>query len=355
MKNTITNLLSKYEKTNLHILNGDNYDSVPLETLTNLRNWHNLSSTEKIYGFYMSSFFVKGNFLQKDRTYFYSCCILEDRLSFAGIEETSGWSKNANANTELYYDEITDIKINNNINIQIENAKGNSYFIQNDTAFTHDENDNSGLVFFSEKENIYMNIHNLYFDKELNTDIFKDLINNYNNHQELSLQHKNEVNQKIKELNNSKNYNSLLQHIEENKFIIDDFEYNINKLNALIGLNKITEAKLIYNQLSDSLKNEDSKNEQTLNKRILINTAIAKIKVIENKPYDAAYDYFLAKEEYNQLPNKDYSFNHELETEIEKNYSNFVSTFNEINVLDRKLITITKTNELYQSNHLKLY
>ncbi|PIE51052.1 MAG: hypothetical protein CSA38_00125 [Flavobacteriales bacterium] len=392
MRKQIEKILSKASKSYKQLYLNDNGvfknirgSSLSLQDINIIRANSEYFDENQLLGVFFHKVAEEGDWFSKPRTYYFSCCIYEDAIFLLGVEETEGWSKLDNAFDTILFDELEKVEMMRS-DIKTEKAKSISIPLANCQAFQISKK-NERLLFYYKEEGLYQYVSFLYFGKVLPYQLFNQIIDVHRKSKEQNNEQQEFIDNRIIELSNNKDYEELNNFLDEYKEEINPIYFNYYKVEVFSILGNLENAKLYFRQLK-LLVSEDickkSKKERVdviLNKKIiteedilkgfgenekdekkyfqiennrLIHLAKANIYRLKNKPYNVAYNLSLAKDCLKVLNKDDYETRGLLQEEIKDNYNQFVQNFIEIDPRERQLITVAKTDKIFQGDYIKL-
>ena len=326
-----------------------------------IRTWHNIDKNEPIYIVFYGTALKKGDgFFVADRAYYFSTCIREEGISFAGIIQTDGWDKEDDGFLSFSWEAIEDITFVRSLDITIENSVPNAYFIGNDPAFTVFDKPHC-VVFHSIEDNSYINIPTIYIAYDIVSynniniiDFFKEILSNYQVFSEKSNEYFSALGEELKSLKDNGEYQKLANKIEEVKEEIFFWVYYYYKIISLLQLDNTSEAYRLFAEFKVLFEKADKKTENYNAFLRFYTLTEAEICKKKGELYNAAYRYDKLKnlEEENNIP--DTNAISYFEKDKKDAYNSFLSKFTEIDYNDRKVITISKTESLFKSDHITL-
>ncbi|ATA88728.1 hypothetical protein CGC58_02650 [Capnocytophaga stomatis] len=324
------------------------------------RGWHGIDKNMPIYAIFYQTIVKEGDFFTATRTYHFSCCVLESGVSFAGIIQTDAWGKEEDGHLFISWSEIEEIGYTSNINLDIENNNPNAYFVPNDPAFAV-VNIVNCLVFHSVEDSTYINIPNVYFTytgvgiTETVKPFLDEVLQGYGKLYEKNEEWYNELSNELKTLVENKEYQKLIDRVEEVKESIFTEVFYYYKICGLLELNYQYEAFKLFDLFKLELERIKDK-ESDEYKRFLSWYLITEAEVykVKGDSYASAYSYDKLANMYKDDSTQNREALTFCETEKEKSYNNFINDFNKVDYQDRKIITVSKTESLFKSNHLTL-
>ncbi|CEN37629.1 hypothetical protein [Capnocytophaga cynodegmi] len=323
-----------------------------------VRGWHGIDKSTPIYAFFYYTKTKEGDFFTATRTYHFSCCVLETGVSFAGIIQTDAWGKEEDGHLFISWSEIEEIGYTPNINLDIENNNPNAYFVPNDPTFAVMDKFYC-LTFHSVEDSSYINVPDVYFaatsfTSERIKPFLNEVLDGYDELYEGNEEWYKELINELNILKDKQRYQELIDRVEEEEEDLFE-EYYFYKIYGLLGLNYQYEAFKLFEVFKTELeKLKDEEPDQyraSLPWYLMIEAEVYKAK---GNGYESAYSYDKLANFYkeNSTQNRDaLTF---YEAEKEKSYNNFINDFHKVDYQDRKIITVSKTESLFKSNHLIL-
>ena len=307
---------------------------IPKEQEIKIREWHNLDKKQPIYVIFYGIGIKDGDFFMAERTYHISCCILEDGISFRTIINTSGWDKEKDAFGFLEFSLIEDVTCEE-INFDDEMKSPNARFIHYDPvdwALHH-------MRFHILNENIYISVSRIYFCNYDISEALNDLLKNRNKYYK-------KLEQEFETLMNENKFEELINLTEKayNKGDIPFQKYYFNIIISLLDLKRYNEAKDLFCSF-EARFNQYSKEEYDYDNVEYIYFLTRRFL------HEACGDAYLAAldcQHLNKISSEDFS------KEKNDNYNTYIANFNEIDPKDRKVITISRTTQLFKSDHITL-
>ena len=325
-----------------------------------IRAWHNIDKNEPIYILFYSTTLKRGDFFTADREYYFSACIRGEGISFAGIIQTDGWDKEKDGMLAITWQEIEAITFVKSLDIETENNVSNAYFIANDPVFTA-FNKPHCVVFHSAGDNSYINVPAIYFayDIALYNDVsiinlLSKILSEYQILSAKNDEYFRALGEELKKLKDDGEYQKLLNRIEEVKEEVFFWVYYYYKIISLLQLDYTFEAYRLFDEFK-VLFDKTNEKEENYNAFLGFYTLTeAEIYKKKGELYNAAYRYDKLKhlEEKSDIP--DSSAISYFEKYKKDAYNSFLSKFAEIDYNDRKVITISRTEKLFKSDHITL-
>lgn len=328
-----------------------NYTSRTFEA--KIRGWHGIDKNEPIYALFYNTISTKETFFVAARTYHFSACIRGGGISFVGIVETDGWSKEENAAWEFSWDMIESISFKNHVVPNDEKENPNAFFIENDPSFSVYDWCDSHILHFAE-DNSYIYIPCLYFGNYIITDTLESLIAGYQNYLEQDNNYYDWLWNEIDRLWNNNEFQALINLVEEAKNNIRYDYYYYYIIGALIRLERYDEAKKYYDSFRLVFEKEDSNNENFADIRYRFLLTESELLVPYGRFYEIAENSDLIKqyiESYFPTDAENIQFYAE-----DRNYwyNEYITNFFNEDYNNRKVITIAKTDNLFKSDHITL-
>lgn len=323
-----------------------------------IRTWHSIDKKEPIYAVFYAYKEKKGDFFTADRSYYFTTCIREGGISFAGIIQTDGWDKEEDGILAIGWEEIEDISFAPTIDLTTENNTPNAYFIPHDPAFTVLEN-YTCVIFHSVEGNSYINIPALYFankmvDYSFIIHLLKSILSQYKVFSSKNEEYFSKLGEELSQLMDNKEYQKLNDKIEEVREEVYFWIYYYYKITSLLELSRTSEAYKLFDDFKAAFKkeyNEKEKNDALFSYFTLTEAKICRAK---GELYEAACCYNQLKELEEKSDYRDNRSIAEFERDKKEAYNSFLTNFREVNYNDRKVITIAKTDSLFKSDHITL-
>ncbi|WP_172915771.1 tellurite resistance TerB family protein [Capnocytophaga canimorsus] len=325
-----------------------------------VRGWHGIDKSTPIYAFFYYTKTKEGDFFTATRIYHFSCCVLETGVSFAGIIQTDAWGKEEDGHLFISWGEIEDVSYVSNLDLDIESNNPNAYFISDDPAFAVVDIVNC-LVFHSVEDSTYINIPNVYFTytgvgiTETVKPFLNEVLQGFGKLYEKNEEWYKELSNELKTLEENKEYQKLIDKVEEIKESIFTEVFYYYKICGLLGLNYQYEAFKLFDLFKLELERiKDKKSDEY--KRFLSWYLITEAEVykVKGDSYASAYSYDKLANMYKEDSTQNREALTFCETEKEKSYNDFINHFHKVDYQDRKIITVSKTESLFKSNHLTL-
>lgn len=318
-----------------------------------IRGWHGIDKNEPIYAIFYNTISTEETFFVAARTYHFSACIRGGGISFVGIVETDGWSKEENAAWEFSWDMIESISFRNHVIPNDEKENPNAFFIENDPSFRVYDWCDSHILHFAEN-NSYIYIPCLYFGNYIITDTLESLIAGYQNYLEQDNNYYEWLWNEIDRLWNNNEFQTLINLVEEAKNNIRYDYYYYYIVGALIRLERYDEAKKYYDSFRLVFEKEDSNNESFADIRYRFLLTESELLVPYQRFYEIAENSDLIK----QYIESDFPTDSENIQYYTKDrdywYNEYITNFLQENYNNRKIITIAKTDSLFKSDHITL-
>ncbi|MFJ1430776.1 hypothetical protein ACILE2_08245 [Capnocytophaga canimorsus] len=324
-----------------------------------VRGWHGIDKSTPIYAFFYYTKTKEGDFFTATRIYHFSCCVLETGVNFAGIIQTDAWGKEEDGHLFISWGEIEEIGDSPNINLDVENNNPNAYFVPNDPTFAVMDKFYC-LTFHSVEDSSYINVPDVYFaatsfTSERIKPFLNEVLQGFGKLYEKNEEWYKELSNELKTLEENKEYQKLIDKVEEIKESIFTEVFYYYKICGLLGLNYQYEAFKLFDLFKLELERiKDKKSDEY--KRLLSWYLITEAEVykVKGNSYASAYSYDKLANMYKEDSTQNREALTFCETEKEKSYNNFINDFHKVDYQDRKIITISKTESLFKSNHLTL-
>lgn len=323
-----------------------------------IRTWHSIDKKEPIYAVFYAYKEKEGDFFTADRSYYFTTCIREGGISFAGIIQTDGWDKEKDGILAIGWEEIEDISFAPTIDLTTECNTPNAHFIPHDPAFNIYEK-LPCVIFHSIEDNSYINIPALYFankmvDYSFIIHLLKSILSQYKVFSSKNEEYFSKLGEELSQLMDNKEYQKLNDKIEEVREEVYFWIYYYYKITSLLELSRTSEAYKLFDDFKATFKkeyNEKEKNDALFGYFTLTE---AKIYHAKGELYEAACCYNQLKELEEKSDYRDDRSIAEFERDKKEAYNSFLTKFREINYNDRKVITIAKTDSLFKSDHITL-
>jgi hypothetical protein len=310
---------------------------MPKEQEIKIREWHNLDKNLPIYAIFYCIGVKTGNFFTASRTYHISSCILKGRISFRTIIDTEGWDKTENAEGFIGFSLIEEVTCEK-ISFDDEMANPNSRFIHYDPvnwSLHH-------MRFHILNENLYITISRIYFCNYDISEALNDLLKNRDKYYE-------KLYQEIIRLKEEEKYEELIDLAEKkyNKGEIPFQKYYFYIIDSLLQLKRYDEANDRFDSFQEEF-NLYSIEDDNFDNIALYYLFTREILAITCKIYDDIYYIALCYQDLNEKSSKDFS------KEKNDNYNTYITNFNKIDSNNRRIITTSKTTQLFKSDHITL-
>ena len=350
MENIIRNAIQEFGLNNLTDgvytnLDGylrDNYGNImPRNLEARIRGEHDLSKNEPIYAIFSEVKETEGDFWTAKRTYHISSCILDVGITFRNIIHTTGWDKeDEEVNVFIGFHQIEQVTYE-----KIENDRNDGQSYLPPLGW-----DDYCLRFYLLESNDYYDIPLCYFAHYNISGVLNYILEC----REHSFQQDNEYYENLynefDRLQKEEKYQELIDLTQEVSEQIPPHIYYDNIIISLICLERDEEAIDYYNSFKEYFQ-QYSGEEEDYNE---VATYFYETESFAfqfcgdyNQAYWAALDYQYLNE---ISPNKsDYYSNNKIEC-----YNKYIENFNEIDPNDRKVITISRTAQLFKSDHITL-
>ncbi|MGY5504487.1 hypothetical protein [Riemerella anatipestifer] len=331
-------------------------NSMSADLEKSIRAWNNFDKNETLYSIFYSTKFVKGGFLSADRVYHFTTCFTDEGIRILGTTQTDGWLKEDDAKIDIFWDEIENIKYNPSINIQDENTKPNSFFIPGDQTVSllglNEVLD--GYYIYSKEDNSYLIVPSIYFGEDKNlSPLLNELVQKINFEREKNTEKIQEAENKVKILLKSGDENTLLTTIERVEDLIPDYLYHYAKIYAFCKKGLAEDANLYFNKLVQ-IESKLLTKDKTPDFLKYYHLSKAEIDCLNGSLYSSAQNFYEAKEIEASSENVDYEFIQKIDNKYQQLYQGYIDNFEQVNYNDRKIITLTKQEKLYEGEHLKV-
>lgn len=325
--------------TNLDGYLRDNYGNImPKNLEAKIRGEHDINKYKPIYAIFSQINKAEGDFWTAERTYHSSCCILEEGITFRNIIHTTGWDKEEDEEIKTFigFNEIEQVTYEK---IESDHNDGQSYL----PPLRWDDH---CLRFYLLESNEYYDIPLCYFAHYNISGVLNYILEcRENSFQQDSEYYENLYNE-FDRLGEEKKYQELIDLTQEVREQIPPHIYYDNIIMSLICLERDEEAIDYYNSFKEYFQQyseEEDYNEVSVTFHH-IDALLLDICGSYNDSYWAALDY----QYLNEISEGDYS-NGKIEC-----YNKYIENFNEIDPNDRKVITISRTAQLFKSDHITL-
>lgn len=321
-----------------------------------IRTWHSMDKKEPIYAVFYAYKEKEGDFFTADRSYYFTTCIREYGISFAGIIQTDGWDKEEDGILAIGWEEIENISFGS-FDLIAEYNTPNA-FIPNDPSLEFLDS-YACIIFHRVEGNSYTNIPPLYFankmvDYSFILHLLKSILSQYKVFSSKNEEYFNKLGEELSQLMDNKEYQKLNDKIEEVREEVYFWIYYYYKITSLLELSRTSEAYKLFDDFKAAFKkeyNEKEKNDALFGYFTLTE---AKIYHAKGELYEAACCYNQLKELEEKSDYRDDRSIAEFERDKKEAYNSFLTKFREINYNDRKVITIAKTDSLFKSDHITL-
>jgi len=349
MENIIRNAIQEFGLNNLTggvytNLDGylrDNYGNImPRNLEARIRGEHNLSKNEPIYAIFSVVKETEGDFWTAKRTYHISSCILDAGITFRFITHTEGWDKDEDTSFGIPFSAIEKITIEK-LDLNSDENNPNAYY------FSPLAWDDYCLRFYDLEDCSYSNVPCCYF-AHYDISGALDYILECREHsfQQDSEYYENLYNE-FDRLENEEKYQELFDLTQEVSEQIPPHIYYYNIIKALICLERDEEAFDYYNSFKEYFQ-QYSEEEEDYNEVARYFYYIEAFGFQFCGNYNDAYWAALNYQYLNEISDGDYS-NDKIEC-----YNRYIENFNEIDPKDRRIITTSKTTQLFRSDHITL-
>lgn len=338
----------------VYISGTESYSNLQENTEVMIKHWHDIPKATDVKLINYHVIFKEGKGFSSSKTYRFATCITSKGISFtATIQSKASISKN-DAFLQLSWNEIGKVSHAVDVNLKEVIKNDNVFFIPNDPTVLVTENIDA-LNFYSSVDNSILLVPNYYLP---NSDIFAQLINEvlelkntFNNEYDLKSL---DVENKLQDLISNSYYPEILKFLDDNSRYIEPCKYDFCKTYSYVGLNDLQNANSsfeILKQKKDSVK-EDDENFEDVETYYLMSRAV--INQIKEKNYDSACDFYSAKENVNKRTKKDTNLISFLDSKININYNQYVQNFLNVRYNDRRVITISNSEDLYRGELISL-
>ncbi len=310
---------------------------IPTKEENQIREWHGISKNQPIYAIFYNAT------VEKLMKHHISSCILENGISFRTIIDSAGQDKETagfikfSAIEEVTYEKIDfDDKIVNS----------NSRYIPNDLVTWGSHRMNFHIL----SKNIYLSVSRLYFCDYDISEALNDLLKKGNKYyKNLDLEYDRLVGvEKYVEKYDDK-YEELIELAEKNynNGVIPFQEYYFHIIDALLKLKRYDEAEKHFFSFQEKFHQYNVEGRDFVNIAeyyILTRTLLA----ITNEDYNDVYQTASHYQYLSENSSKDFS------KEKNDNYNTYIANFNKIDYNERRIITTSKTTQLFRSDHITL-
>ena len=349
MENIIRNAIQEFGLNNLTggvytNLDGylrDNYGNImPRNLEARIRGEHNLSKNEPIYAIFSVVKETEGDFWTAKRTYHISSCILDAGITFRFITHTEGWDKDEDTSFGIPFSAIEKITIEK-LDLNSDENNPNAYY------FSPLAWDDYCLRFYDLEDCSYSNVPCCYFAHYDISGALDYILECREHSFQQDSEYCENLYNEFDRLENEEKYQELFDLTQEVSEQIPPHIYYYNIIKALICLERDEEAFDYYNSFKEYFQ-QYSEEEEDYNEVARYFYYIEAFGFQFCGDYNQAYWAALDYQYLNEISDGDYS-NGKIEC-----YNKYIENFNEIDPNDRKVITISRTAQLFKSDHITL-
>ena len=349
MENIIRNAIQEFGLNNLTggvytNLDGylrDNYGNImPRNLEARIRGEHNLSKNEPIYAIFSVVKETEGDFWTAKRTYHISSCILDAGITFRFITHTEGWDKDEDTSFGIPFSAIEKITIEK-LDLNSDENNPNAYY------FSPLAWDDYCLRFYDLEDCSYSNVPCCYFAHYDISGALDYILECREHSFQQDSEYCENLYNEFDRLENEEKYQELFDLTQEVSEQIPPHIYYYNIIKALICLERDEEAFDYYNSFKEYFQ-QYSEEEENYNEVASFFYYIEAFGFQFCGDYNQAYWAALDYQYLNEISDGDYS-NGKIEC-----YNKYIENFNEIDPNDRKVITISRTAQLFKSDHITL-
>lgn len=305
---------------------------MPKEQEIDIRKRHNIDKKQPIYAIFHYIYTELGT----KKIYYTSSCILNNGISLNSFNYTDAiinylnGSDSGSARTSIKFSSIEKVTCEE-IGFDAETRNSNAQNIPNDPIIrgTH------RMRFHILNEKDFISVSRLYFCNYDISEALNDLL---------------KLDQEIDILKNEGKYEDLIGFVEKNYNEENIFfhKYYFHTIESLLKLKRYDEARnhfLSFQEKYNQCSKKDHNYVNIAEYYFLTRTLMA---VIANEDYNDAYQIASDYQDLSKNSSKDFS------KERNDNYNTYIANFNKIDYNKRRIITTSKTSQLFKRDYITL-